>query len=1020
MISTPIPCGVTGQARPGHRVCVLEAPRGVPLVKPLRSFLPPLLAAPLLMLTHLGCGSREPRAPQAVGIAAPIITTEPQDQSVLPGGTATFTVVAGGPNLRYAWSRGGQVIPLATDSTLSVPNVSHLDHGASFSVSVTNEGGTTRSRSAILGVDGRPRIASFTASPLTLGAGQSTTLTWNVADATGLSISGIGAVTGTSRIVNPAVTTTYTLTASNAVGHSTAQVTVTVSSVTGLPQITRFWADPPRIPQGERTTLFWEAANADAFSISQLTQGNMTARYFTVNPRESRDYTLLAHNANGSVQTTFRVTVDPVSPPPPSLQPFETASDRILVAVVDSGPHLRTETVIDTASSQWLIDGVRPAAVHLETTTTDEDAATTVSGGGQDIFPVYLRHRVYLTMSQALVEGRTYRVSTPFGVRDFRFSDQTVRCSSIKVNQVGYHAGSTRRYATFGIYRGDGGSMRLDAPLPYEVIEVASGRAVLTGASLSYFSDDTAGFSGEYTYRADLSAVPPGGPYVVRVRGAGQSWPFGVGSPYSQELARVHARGMYHQRCGIALEQPFTPFTRAVCHTHVAETRTLPWTGSGWINVPEGAVLRPIRGGYHDAGDFDRRPMHTQIPIQMMSMFEAIPSHFADGQYNIPESGNGIPDFLDEALWGMLVWEALQEPDGSVLAGTEANTHPTFGTVNAATDYLKYGTWGALPQVTAYGAGMFAQASRLIRPYDAARADELLVKAQRSWTRTLALKDTLRTEAPQALMYAALQVYLATATGNAAWDSLIPAHTLFRELSQRYIADRPTTYPAQFLPGNSDAWFQMHHFSSYLVTGLPVDATLRQSLIREILFQTDFEGTFFGTIDDDPYPMSVSKYLGWGNATAQGRTAYTYCFAWLFAQSPARRQYYFDVISQLADASLGLNPLGKCFITGLGSDTVKSPLHADSYFTKYGLGEHVGHPKGNVPGILVYGPTDGRSGQGYQMVVSDKLYPPWDRLPLYRRWGDGWSLVNCNEFTTWETMVWNACMHGFLYNASQP
>lgn len=66
---------------------------------------------------------------------------------------------------------------------------------------------------------------------------------------------------------------------------------------------------------------------------------------------------------------------------------------------------------------------------------------------------------------------------------------------------------------------------------------------------------------------------------------------------------------------------------------------------------------------------------------------------------------------------------------------------------------------------------------------------------------------------------------------------------------------------------------------------------------------------------------------------------------------------------------------------------------------------------------MVYGPTEGRSGAAYQTAVSNKLYPAWDKLPVLRRWADGWSLINSSEFTTWETMVWNAAMHGFLYNA---
>jgi hypothetical protein len=76
-----------------------------------------------------------------------------------------------------------------------------------------------------------PTIFSFSASPASISpydGGGSATLSWSVASATSLSISGLGAVTGNSVQVSPSQTTTYTLTASNAQGAVTAQTKVTV------------------------------------------------------------------------------------------------------------------------------------------------------------------------------------------------------------------------------------------------------------------------------------------------------------------------------------------------------------------------------------------------------------------------------------------------------------------------------------------------------------------------------------------------------------------------------------------------------------------------------------------------------------------------------------------------------------------------------------------------------------------------------------------------------------------------
>lgn len=82
-----------------------------------------------------------------------------------------------------------------------------------------------------------PVVSGFTASPAALAAGESSTLAWSVVGANRLSIDhGIGDVTGlSSRVVSPAATTTYTLTASNEAGSVAASVTVTVSAAGPYP-----------------------------------------------------------------------------------------------------------------------------------------------------------------------------------------------------------------------------------------------------------------------------------------------------------------------------------------------------------------------------------------------------------------------------------------------------------------------------------------------------------------------------------------------------------------------------------------------------------------------------------------------------------------------------------------------------------------------------------------------------------------------------------------------------------------
>jgi len=74
-----------------------------------------------------------------------------------------------------------------------------------------------------------PAVASFTANPPTVSAGQSATLTWEVTGAIyNIVTPQVGPVRGTSVVVTPTATTTYYLYSTNQYGRQIAKVTVTV------------------------------------------------------------------------------------------------------------------------------------------------------------------------------------------------------------------------------------------------------------------------------------------------------------------------------------------------------------------------------------------------------------------------------------------------------------------------------------------------------------------------------------------------------------------------------------------------------------------------------------------------------------------------------------------------------------------------------------------------------------------------------------------------------------------------
>ena len=156
-----------------------------------------------------------------------------------------------------------------------------------------------------------PTIASFSATPATVAAGSPIQLTWDVSGASQLSIDhGIGDVSGgTSRTVNVATGTTFTLTATNASGTVTASTVVTVAAATP-PTITSFMATPATLPLGGGTvTLTWASTGATALTIDNGVGDVSTLTSKSVTVAASTTFTLTAASPAGSVTSTSTVAV---------------------------------------------------------------------------------------------------------------------------------------------------------------------------------------------------------------------------------------------------------------------------------------------------------------------------------------------------------------------------------------------------------------------------------------------------------------------------------------------------------------------------------------------------------------------------------------------------------------------------------------------------------------------------------------------------------------------------------------
>ena len=641
-----------------------------------------------------------------------------------------------------------------------------------------------------------------------------------------------------------------------------------------------------------------------------------------------------------------------------------TASDNVIVAFFTS------DTVdlnlIDVSKiSDWKINGNQAKSIERYITQADK-----------------CDHHIYLETDK-LKEGKKYLIETPYGKKEFTFSKTKTRCEAIKVNQVGYSALAKTRYANFAIWTGTGGSKKIETSLPdYEVINSKSGKSVFKGKLTEFGHDET---SGDYVYRINLADVPEGGPYKIAVEGYGCSYPFGIGGEFSKMLAYKIFRAQYLQRCGCPVDDP--KLRKDPCHTLIYDVDGP--IGEANIVVTGNEKTFKCYGGYHDAGDSDRRAYHMSNSSINLMIYEAFPEYFTDLQYDIPGKftddfhiasySNNIPDIIDEAAWGVLVWEYLQNEDGGIQFGTETKGYAEPFDAPYDKDIKKYGTVKVDNKATCAGAGLFMHMARMIKPYNAEKSDELKKRAENAMQKgSDAMAD------PEKLYYH-IQRYLLTG------DNV--DHQIIKNLyaTAKGLEDNPYDTPGYSL--NDKKFDNIAYIYSYIVEKkIPTDPVI-----------VDFFKTTIKNVADKilveynkhAYPIGTDPTRrGWGNLVKQPQYATALLLNWRMSGE----QKYFDTAAEIMSMKLGLNPIGISYVTGLGSHSVQNIHDRESVYLK-----KIG--KENKPGITVFGPGV-ISFAGF-VGGSPSVIPGWKELPKERQYVDDMNLISCNEFTIFESMAFD-------------
>lgn len=284
----------------------------------------------------------------------------------------------------------------------------------------------------------------------------------------------------------------------------------------------------------------------------------------------------------------------------------------------------------------------------------------------------------------------------------------------IKVDQVGYPSGSQKL------------AMVTAPAKTFEVKRRSDNTAVFNGKlTLPTVDAD----SGDTVQVADFSKLREPGTYYLDVPGVGESWSFSVRPDVFCRTYYLAMRGFYGQRCGTSVDlgPEFPGYTHPACHL------------KGEFHASSGQQgERDNVGGWHDAGDYGRYVVNSGISTgTLLWTWEIFGPKIKAIPLNIPESGNGTPDILNEARWNLEWMLKMQDKDGGVWHKQTSTHFSAF--IMPADDRLPSEVIGTGREpykstcATADLAAVAAIAARVYSPFDPKFAEQNLEAARQAW-----------------------------------------------------------------------------------------------------------------------------------------------------------------------------------------------------------------------------------------------------------------------------------------------
>jgi endoglucanase len=642
------------------------------------------------------------------------------------------------------------------------------------------------------------------------------------------------------------------------------------------------------------------------------------------------------------------------------------------------------------------------------------------------------QHWIFLKLPSPLVQGVAYTLeiaattNVDVVTHSFTFDIWSSRSEAVHVNLVGYAPDAPHKAADLYAWLGDGGARDYKSFEGNKVYlyDVATQQPTEVGAVAFWKASatDVGGYNltRASVWTADFSSFTTPGTYRLVVDGVGCSQDFQIAAGIYGDPFKITIRGFFYMRMGQDNAANLTPPPRTPLYipgqdpatTQVYLTTMQPFhaqwgsfsSGDVWDRPDDWAAFRksgnPTNdnawGGHADAADKDRHLGHVSIIYDMLLPYILSQGAIAADDAGIAESGNGIPDILDEARFEVDFWLRLR--DGKEYS--HGLTNP-----NSKNEFFQAGTTALAAWANAANAAMLADAFRIAgngalaeqyraaatEAYDVgdANPDPMLDKTMDAGGAIFRGRDLKMTAA----------AFLYNLTGDQAYEAVVQSESVC------------TTATAEILGSKRN---QLWATAGYLLTPQTVHfESLWDNMKASVIAQAKKVET--ANMDTRPSRRSTNENDGYFRTI---QNVHHTLVAHAVTGDATEKALFHKALALEADWGLGRNPAN---LIEMGTAT--TPLAMKRATNQmYTAGRDDGVP-GTTPGQTPYCNLDDWD-TSMTMGSPSKLYQDSYPANFKSTWpiGEGcfdtpWVWAH-NEFTPQQTMRGKTALYGYLYGLS--